>query len=578
MIPCESKETYESKGNSNWDPIGLHSQLGWLTAARSQFRFRRTIDRLLSPRRILATVAAAVFVIAYLLYGILVLSHRAPADPDRLRCWLSGGMVLYAIYHAVRCLWSESVDDLEMTAAECLWLGGAPLRRSTIAVYRITNIVAATAAKTGLLAVVIAGDVAHIELLMLGVFCSLLMLDIVRQIFQIFASGLDARSRRFAKAAIVCVVIALSFQILGRLIAMTPVDSPTLVYVFNTFRAIGETAECGTIQMLALPWISSASVAVADHYGIWAALSILSIAVTVPASVWLLVKTDKWAQVQQRCREQRLLAQHALMKPNRSKTAANSFALASLRHSNLIDGVSAKWSDLVPLLSRQWKSMVRYRGTILFSFLIPTILCLSPLIANQVTEQWLFVVGGVGLCTMLLAPPALRLDFRRDLLRMQLLKSLPVRPLSMVMGQLSIPIAITWGFQFLTITIAAMVVQTGFQQWLLWTAMMAALAVFTFAVENALFLAYPHHPHQQGLSMMIRAKLTFLGKATLIAGSIAILVLWASLCGSIFPASIQKFAFIGGAIMATWGVAILAVFVTTWCWRRFDLSFDLPPQ
>ena len=48
--------------------------------------------------------------------------------------------------------------------------------------------------------------------------------------------------------------------------------------------------------------------------------------------------------------------------------------------------------------------------------------------------------------------------------------------------------------------------------------MLAALAVFTFALENALFLAYPHRQRSQGIAMVLRTKLTFLGKVDIFVG------------------------------------------------------------
>ena len=79
------------------------------------------------------------------------------------------------------------------------------------------------------------------------------------------------------------------------------------------------------------------------------------------------------------------------------------------------------------------------------------------------------------------------------------------------------PVAITWTYQWVTLMIAAWVTCPGWSQVLMWTGLLNALAVFTFAVENALFLAFPHHERAEGIAMMVRAKLTFLGKATVIA-------------------------------------------------------------
>ena len=78
-------------------------------------------------------------------------------------------MVIYAIYHCVRCAWSETVVDLELTQAENLWLSNAPVKRSSLAVYHISNMVVPAIVKTLLLAVVLARDVGHIELLSLRV-------------------------------------------------------------------------------------------------------------------------------------------------------------------------------------------------------------------------------------------------------------------------------------------------------------------------------------------------------------------------------------------------------------------------
>jgi hypothetical protein len=179
---------------------------------------------------------------------------------------------------------------------------------------------------------------------------------------------------------------------------------------------------------------------------------------------------------------------------------------------------------------------------------------------------------------MLLAPPALRIDFRRDLKRMQLLRALPVRPLSMVLGQITLPLLITFTFQWTTIIVAAIVTRPGWGQTILWTGTLTALAVFTFAIENALFLAYPHHERAEGIGMMVRAKLSFLGKISVIEGSLTAMVIWAALCKNALPDVFVQPAFISGALVASWAVAVLAIAITTWCWRRFDLSYDVPPE
>ena len=147
----------------------------------------------------------------------------------------------------------------------------------------------------------------------------------------------------------------------------------------------------------------------------------------------------------------------------------------------------------------------------------------------------------------------------------------------MVIGTLLAPVLITWVFQWVTIAIGAWVTAIDPKQIILWTGMMNALAVFTFACENTLFLAYPHHEKAEGIGMMIRAKLTFLGKGTVLALGMSLLVLWSLICRSL-PAPLIQPAFVTGAILGTWLTAAMSLSATTLCWRRFDLSTDIPPQ
>jgi hypothetical protein len=297
---------------------------------------------------------------------------------------------------------------------------------------------------------------------------------------------------------------------------------------------------------------------------------------SLPIAIVALVKTDQWSQ-------------RAILKREQARLASGDYSNKRHHWQDVGHATPGRWQELasrlapkkasqaIAMMSRQWVTVMRYRGTIAFSFALPTILCLSPLATGQQTQQWLFVVGGVAMCTMLLAPPALRIDFRRDLKRMLLLRSLPIHPLSMVIGQLALPVIITCVFQWLTLAVAGFVVRPGWAQMVMWTSVLNALAVFTFAAENAMFLAYPHHEHAEGVAMMIRAKLTFLGKATVIALSVGLLVGWAIFCRRCLPPSIMTLVFVVGSLSAAWLAALAALMVAKTCWRRYDLCHDIPP-
>lgn len=555
-----------------------HRHLVWLTLRRGLFRLRRAAQRMRSPRRFIASGVAAVFLCVYVLNGFFILASRRTADPESLRLWLSGGMVLYLIYHAVRCVWTDKQVDLEYTAAENLWLGGAPLKRSTVAAYKVNTVLFSALLKTFFLTIVLSPDVQHAGFLAVGVFAALVLLETVRMVWQRFVGGLSRRHLIGARIALSAVAGAAILQCFGQLASITPSGSEPGRYVLNSFRAIGCVASCDVVQWLALPWRPAALLATTHAITSHTAVQLLASAMLVPSAIFALVRVDGWAGASTLRRERARLAAGDY----RTAGALDENAGDWLGNDGLAERIEAfvphRLRDSVALLWRQALSIRRYSGTILFSFLVPTLLCLSPLLTGRIGNQWAFVIAGIALCTMLLAPPALRLDFRRDLKRMLLLRALPLRPIHTVLGQLTLPVLITIAFQWTTLGIAATVVGPGWPQLVGWGGMLSALAVFTFATENALFLAYPHHENAQGFGMVVRANVMFLGKATLIAAAVFALLIWVSICQSLFSESLSVPMYVLGAVSGTWILAAGALFVTAWCWRRFDISADLPPE
>lgn len=550
--------------------------LTWLRWKRREFRFRRAIKRILSPRRIVASSLTIFFVVAYLLNGIYILSARQPADPERLMLWLSGGMVIYGIYYGIRCAWSPVIGGFETTPAEDLWLGGAPIGRTTRAINHVVGLFPPAMAKTLLLAVVLARDVHRFELMFIGVLTSLLLLEITRTTMARWSAGLTNAERRTFRVGITSIAMSAVALAIASIGANTPVHSPTWVYALNVFLAIGQVAACDVIQWLSMPWIAPAQLAVAESYTSWTVSQLLISLVLVPLATCLLVGVDRWSDLRVH-RQERNRLESGQAKRDHQDLAVNRAKFVEADEPWIHNFTPERWGEAISVAGRHWVSVKRYRWMILGNFIVPILLCLSPLLTGQAFEQWLYVVGGVALCTMLLAPPALKIDFRRDLRRMLLVKSLPVAPQNMVIGTLLAPVLITWVFQWITIAIGAWITAVQWNQIILWIGMMNALAVFTFAGENALFLAYPHHEKAEGIGMMIRAKLTFLGKGTVLAIALTLLVLWSLFC-RMFSEPVQQPMFVTGAIAATWLIAAISLKATTLCWRRFDLSIDIPPQ
>ncbi len=381
--------------------------LTWLRTQRRSFRFRRAMQRMLSPRRIVASSLTVFFVVAYLLNGAYILSARQPADPSRLMLWLSGGMVIYGIYYGVRCAFSQRSDSLEMTPAEHLWLAGAPVSQSALAVSYVVGLLPPALMKTLLLAVVLARDVNHIELMVVGVLISLVLLEIVRTMIARWTAGLAIDQRRRFRVAIALLAISAVLLAIASIFALTPLKSPTWVYLLNAFQALGEVAACDAIQWLSLPWVAPAQLAVTEHYTLLTCLQLMVSLTLVPLATWLLVRVDRWSRQQVHIQERKRLESGATGRGNEDAESIRMELAESTDHW-IYESTSESMRDTLSIAGRHWVSVKRYRWMILGNFIIPVFLCLSPLVTGQEFEQWLYVVGGVGLCTMLLAPPALK--------------------------------------------------------------------------------------------------------------------------------------------------------------------------
>jgi hypothetical protein len=541
----------------------------WLAYRRWMFRLHRTIQRLMSPRRLLATFATILFFIAYLANGGWMLANRPPANPADLQLWLSGGMAIYAIYHAIRCVYSSSVDDLDLTPSEQLWIGGAPTHSGAAIVCLLIDRIAASAVKTMLMMVALWVDSPCPPLLAWAVFSALVTIDILRLVIVRSLQMVSRRQHQAATLAFTLVGAAMTLFVLAHIAAITPTGASPIVYTLNAFSSLGSLAASDPIQWLAIPFQSSANLAVAPTLAsIPALLCLIGSVSIVPFLVAIYGCIDRIAakRLVENEREQ-------LRKIESDTNRAGKIDELSQAFKSWKDDCSP-WRAL---LDHHLVATRRYAGTILTSFLIPILLCLSPILSDELHARWLFVVGGIGFCTAMLAPAALKIDFRRDLRRMSLLRSMPVSASTLVTSQLATPIVITWVFQCIVLAIAGLILKPGLAAMVLWTGMLPALAVTVFAIENALFLIYPHHSHAQGVAMLIRAKLTFLGKGMALAAAVAGLLLWAILCRGQLPETISMTVMVTGAVLAAWLVATASLGSAVWAWRRFDLSADVPP-
>ncbi len=149
-----------------------------------------------------------------------------------------------------------------------------------------------------------------------------------------------------------------------------------------------------------------------------------------------------------------------------------------------------------PIVWRQLTTALRGADRLLLLLLILGTALAAPILANlhQEQENMLLVLGPVALWLTLFLTTMLPFDFRGDIDRLALLKTLPLPAWRLAVGQLLAPVLLMTGLQWLGLIAVVWVSPPA--EWLLPTCLACALYVapinfLLFALDNLLFLLFP---------------------------------------------------------------------------------------
>jgi len=348
-------------------------------------------------------------------------------------------------------------------------------------------------------------------------------------------------------------------------------------FVMHVFAALGETAADASVQRLAIIFQPFATLATSESIVFFQWASMLWALAMIGGLLVLTLRAEGIARVGHLKRERQRLADFRSGRTvSRAGQADDAIIDRRRPHGERLRHLPF-WGGIGPLASRQLVTLRRYRAMVFVSLAIPGVLSLLPIwLGGFGTGTVLDVIGGLTFYTLLLAPPALKMDFRRDIEILLPLAALPLRPLAMVIGQIAVPVAVTILFQVIVVFIAMAGRPVSALQAVFWLTTLAGTAVFAFALENALFLAFPHRLKQEGIEMFIRTKLVFIGKGCLWAVATAVLVVWALFCARTFDQPVRLPVLAGGILVFVWSIALSTLGIAARAWRRFDLRSDLP--
>jgi len=233
------------------------------------------------------------------------------------------------------------------------------------------------------------------------------------------------------------------------------------------------------------------------------------------------------------------------------------------------------WGGMGPLAWRQMLALLRnLRGVLVFLAMFILFGMGPAFMRSQGKVQSASVAFFFIPMMSLFMLPRLTFDFRGDIDRMDVLKTLPLPPWKLVVGQLITPVLIV---SFVQVLVIIIMLSGGAPRQVGWLA--AMVVPFNFvaaAIENLVFLWFPVRAvptmavdvqFMGRQSLFLIMKMLMLGAAAGAAGLVGAAVSWAG--GSMLPTLASAWIMLGlaGAAMVPW---VARAFV------RFDVTRDTP--
>lgn len=536
-------------------------------------RWRRVLHSFSSRRRCLLTLGAISLGIVWLGQTIASILLREPYEPASFQRYTSLVLTLYFLWHIVRVAYKRPENAIEWSGAEQEQIVGGPFPRRDILTYRFLVILTSTLPKAFLTALVLFPDLWWSGLP--GIVLALVFLECFRMSIDLAVCCLSPRTYLAARVTVFAVLIlgtcVLFWNSFGGTGAVPTTALKPTQLVSESLSMAGAIRDSAPFALCERPFVVFTSVIAAQAFSMSLIANTAIAGMMVAGMLLLTVVLDR---------------HHEALGPLRQIRQYEDQEGTVGEHTAAADTGSQlpwvpRWGRVGPLVWRQLKSADRYRGSLLVALAIPAVLSCAPLFSiADPSSAFLAVVAAVVFYSFVLLPEAIKFDFRLDCDHLAKLKMLPIAPGRVVIGQLATPVLIATAFQtsiFLFAGIARQVPPS-----LMIGAIVLTLPVNAFfvALDNLVFLLYPHRPTQEGFEAFIRTILKFTFKSLLLGIAAALLTVWAVSARVMMDAAGAttgvQFVFVAGiSVMALLAAGITLMLVAN-AFDRFDVSLSVP--
>ena len=558
----------------------LHPAVLKLLRYQAAAKLARIVRGFGRPRRMVLSIVAVLLTVVWLGQAVLGLLLREPADAEKLQVWLPLGLLAYTLWHVLKIACRAPIVPFEWTETEKELLGGAPLSRCELVMYRLASIGFAAVAKAACFSLVMLPDLSIWVAGFLGMFMGLIFVDLVRMVVEIMAYGLSRSA--FLRFRVAILTIA------GACVASALVSS--LLFADRSSWSSGPASLVllsrfgSSLADLRMTWIGILAMLPFHVFGqviLATTVSVGSIGCSLLAGllVFAMVKVVVWFD--RLFLRRRVTAERESFHRLDTETCKD---VRTIRDSHRSIRMPYRFGGAGILAWRQLLGAFHYRTSVAISLLLPAVLsCITLLTPQSGVVMLIQILGSLIFYTFVLLPTALKFDFRRDVDRLSVIKSLPISPTAVTIGQLAVPVLLSTLFQMAVLVATMLVKPFDLNFFVAALIVLVPINVSVFAFENLVFMLYPYRMNQEGLDVFLRSILTFTAKGILFAVSLALFLGWAlvskHLASYLTPDNVwtcSAILFVTGTCLATCAAAAATTLLLARVYRGFDPSQDVP--
>lgn len=542
----------------------MQNVLWTLFTANIKAKRRRLTGRFSSPSRSLLSALVLFLIFVWTGQTVAAMFLRDPWPAEQFRLWTAISIALWTGWHLVRVAWKRPDSPIEWSDSEEHQIVARPFRAIDRFIYRCATILTATLPKVVLTTCVLWPDLAWFS--PIGLLLVLVGLELFRMLTDVTACCLSKSGYTAFRIAMVLFVCSLGLYLQQRVsqrvdLAMNLAAMSAETHSFSASLIQMAVTDPVCQRLLAPFHIASSIVSGRDSL-----VTILFHGSLVCSLVALLAMTT--FRLERFWNLQKLRKERASWDSEISKAHEGvSVASGGFRMPRFVGS---------PLMWRQWKRAVQFAGSLAVSMVIPAVL-LSPAALSfpDPSTAFIAVVCGAFFYTFILLPEAIKFDFRLDSQYLVMLKALPMTPVQIARGQLAVPVILATAFQWALFLAVGWYRDVPIDLVLGAVLLSVPVTILFVAIDNLIFLLFPHRPTQEGFEAFLRTILKFTGKSALLALFAGLLLLWAPVCNAVrilLALESTRTIFMVGVIVGASGLAAASFYSVAAAFRRFDIA------